>query len=54
MHCEDGKCSGLCGAGVLDDGGYRSGTQGRRLENIGGSRQKAAVVAVMAEAMRME
>ena len=37
MHGEDGKCSGLCGAGLLNGGGCRSGTQGRWLEGDGGS-----------------
>ena len=40
MHDEDGKCSGFCGAGLLNDGSCRSGTQGRRLEDVGGSTAK--------------
>ena len=40
MHGEDGKCNGLCGAGLLNGGGCRSGTQGRWLEGDGGSKTK--------------
>ena len=40
MHSEDGKCSGPCGTGLLDDSSYRSGTQEGRLEDVGGSMMK--------------
>ena len=30
-------CSGLCGVGLLNNSGYRSGTQRQRLEDVGGS-----------------
>ena len=40
MHDKDGKCNGLCGAGLLNDGSCRSRTQGRRLEDVGGSTAK--------------
>ena len=40
MYGEDGKCSGLCGAGLLDDSGYRSGTQEGWLEDDRGSMTK--------------
>ena len=40
MYGEDGKCSGLCGAGLLDDSGCRSGTQVRWLEDVRGSTTK--------------
>ena len=40
MHDEDGKCSGLCGARLLNDGNCRFGTYGRQLEDIGGSMAK--------------
>ena len=40
MHDEDGKCSGFYGVGLLNDGSYRSGTQGRRLEDVGASTAK--------------
>ena len=40
MHGKDGKCSGLCGAGLLNGGGFKFGTQGRRLEGVGGSTVK--------------
>ena len=31
------KSSGLCSMKLLNDGGYRSGTQRRRLDDVGGS-----------------
>ena len=40
MHSEDGKCSGPCGTGLLDDSSYRSRTQEGRLEDVGGSMMK--------------
>ena len=40
MPGKDGKCSGLCGVGLLDNGGYKSKTQGRWLENVRGSTVK--------------
>ena len=33
----DAKGSGLCNVKLLNDGGCRSGTQGRRLNDVGGS-----------------
>ena len=33
----DDTCSNMCGVGLLNDCGYRSGTQGQRLEDVGGS-----------------
>ena len=40
MHGKDGKCGGLCGVGLLNGGGCRFETQGRRLEGIEGSTAK--------------
>ena len=40
MQGKDGKCSGLCGVGLLNGGGCRFGTQGRWLEGVGGSTVK--------------
>ena len=37
IHDKDGKCSGLRGVGLLNDGNYRAGTQGRQLRDVEGS-----------------
>ena len=34
---QDAKSSGLCSVNLLNDDGCRSGTQGRRLDEVGGS-----------------
>ena len=37
IHSEDGKCIGLCGMGLLNDGSYKPRTQGQWLRDVRGS-----------------
>ena len=37
IHNDDERSNGLCGVGLLNDSGCRSGTQGQRLRDVEGS-----------------